>query len=169
MGSAPAGEGPVTAKAERVLIETYVANTKGYAFNVIVEDDDGRPVPLIDNVTKAQKISTEGERLYVTKSINFTNVVRDPNYGTRCIYNVYSYTPSNIVNRLKELHADGQTAVQTKEEWIKEKNPAQWEEIQARKALESDLENKYSGVITSQQGEIDRLNAEIAKLNGNLT
>ena len=150
---------------ERKLIQTYVVPLKLFSFSVKVLDEAGNLVPLRDPHSRAQRLLDDGTPLFIEKTYTFTNVIDSLSKGTMSIFNVYSDTPANVRKRIEELHADRKSSVMTREEWIKERNPEQWEEIQRRKTLENEVGQKYLSTIESQAAEIAEMKAKLAKLD----
>lgn len=151
-------------KSGRKIVEVYVVPMKKYAFLVKTRDSEGKFIPLIDPVSRVQKLMEDGTPIYIEKTICFENIVNNVQKGCLSQYIVYEDTPAEIAERLLELHSDGRSSVITREEWIQEKNPDHYNEIQRRKALESELEAKYIPVIEKQNSAIDEMQKKIDEL-----
>jgi hypothetical protein len=148
----------------RKIIEVYVVPMKKFAFLVKSRDPQGNFIPLIDPMSRVQKLMEDGTPIYIEKTIQFENIVNNVQKGCLSQYIVYEDTPAEIAERLAELHDDGRSSVMTREEWIREKNPDHYNEIQRRKSLESELEAKYIPVIEKQNSAIDDMQKKIDEL-----
>lgn len=150
--------------AKKEPIEIYVAPMKTLSFVVKILDESGKLVPMIDPHSRAQKLMEDGTPCWVEKTIKFNNVVENVSKGALCEYKVYDDTPAYIRERLEELHADSRSSVMTREEWIQERNPEYYNEIQRRKSLEKELSEKYLTTISEKDRELAEMRAKLAEL-----
>lgn len=161
---------------EKVIetIETYVAPVKKLCFSMPVLDEEGEPVIKRNPNTKEVFYTPKGVPETLERVIEFVNIINNPSKGFLCHYVVTEKTPKAIADYLKEAAVNRKHDIVTHETYLKTKNPAQYKEIQRRKALAAEYdaklaeareEGKAEGIKAASENEdtVQKLTDEVGK------
>lgn len=153
---------------KKLPIKRYYSRFKNYTFSYNRLDENGKPIPQMNQVTGLQ-VRISGKPVFEELSEKFTLVSDSPTKGylSKCEHDPNDTDPQNVARgeALEDLHKQSGIDVWEEDVYIKKTNPAQWAERKRVADLEAKLAETEESAATDK-ARIAELEAALAKFEG---